>query len=132
MENSTDPSEVGSSGLELGLLDTGNILRIEVHLDHKPGTLGAFAALLKEHDANVINMEYSEDISVSSALFSIVTMNTSEIDSLLRDMNSRGFTTLCSTKVQTVMRWSISSDLILQSVFSSSSKSCSTPLTSRG
>ncbi len=89
--NSADPSEMGSSGLELGLFDTGNILRIEVHLEHQPGTLGAFAALLKEHDANVINMEYSEDISASSALFSIVTKTTSEIDTLLRDMNSRGF-----------------------------------------
>jgi len=89
--NSSDPSEAGSSGLDLGLLDTGNILRIEVHLEHKPGALGAFAALLKEHDANVINMEYNEDASASSALFSIVTKTTSEIDSLLRNMNSRGF-----------------------------------------
>ncbi|MCE5311549.1 MAG: MBL fold metallo-hydrolase [Nitrospiraceae bacterium] len=89
--NSAAASEMLSSGLELGLLDTANILRIDVHLDHKPGTLGEFAVLLKMHNANVINMEYNEDVSAVSALFSIVTETPSEIDLLLRDMNQHGY-----------------------------------------
>lgn len=80
-----------SPHLELGLLDTGNILNIEVRLENKPGTLGVFAELLKGHDANVIYMAYNEDISETSARFSIVTRDSSEIDLLLKDMNARGY-----------------------------------------
>ena len=77
--------------LELGVVDTRNILKIEVQLQHQPGTLGGFARLLSEHKANVIYMAYHEDVSQTSAHFSIATQNPGEVDGLLRDMNERGY-----------------------------------------
>lgn len=80
-----------SPGMELGVLDTGNILSIEVRLENRPGTLGRFASLLSEHGANVIHMSYDEAVSETSARFSLVTGDPGEIDRLLREMNSRGY-----------------------------------------
>lgn len=77
--------------LELGVLDTRNILKIEVQLLHEPGTLGGFAQLLSEFKANVIYMSYHEDVSETSAHFSIATQNPGEIDRLLKEMNERGY-----------------------------------------
>jgi glyoxylase-like metal-dependent hydrolase (beta-lactamase superfamily II) len=77
--------------LELGVMDTRNILKIEVQLQHLPGTLGRFARLLSEHKANVIYMAYHEDVSETSAHFSIATQKPGEIDSLLKEMNERGY-----------------------------------------
>jgi len=77
--------------LELGVIDTRNILKIEVQLQHLPGTLGRFARLLAEHKANVIYMAYHEDVSETSANFSIATQNPGEVDKLLKEMNERGY-----------------------------------------
>ena len=77
--------------LELGVVDTGNILKIEVQLQHWSGTLGGFAHLLARHKANVIYMSYHEDISYTSANFSIATQNPGEIDKLLKEMNENGY-----------------------------------------
>ncbi len=76
--------------LELGVLDTSSILTIKVQLEHRPGTLGGFAHLLSEHQANVIYMSYHEDISETSAHFSIATRNPGEVDRLLKEINERG------------------------------------------
>ena len=77
--------------LELGVMDTRNILKIEVQLRHIPGTLGKFAALLSEYKANVIYMAYHEDVSETSAHFSIATQNPGEVDRLLKEMNESGY-----------------------------------------
>ncbi|MFZ5906398.1 MAG: MBL fold metallo-hydrolase [Nitrospirota bacterium] len=77
--------------LELGVIDTRNILKIEVQLQHLPGTLGRFARMLAEHNANVIYMAYHEDVSETSANFSIATQNPGEVDRLLKDMNECGY-----------------------------------------
>lgn len=76
---------------EIGVLDTRNIVKIEVMLENKPGTLGGFARLLAEHEANVIYMFYNEDISQTSANVSLFTKDPDKVDVLLRDMNSRGY-----------------------------------------
>ena len=76
---------------ELGILDTKDILKIEVQLTHSPGTLGGFAKLLSRHGANVIYMAYNEDISETSAHFTLVTQDPAEIERLLKDMNGRGY-----------------------------------------
>jgi glyoxylase-like metal-dependent hydrolase (beta-lactamase superfamily II)/uncharacterized protein with ACT and thioredoxin-like domain len=77
--------------LELGVMDARNILKIEVQLQHLPGTLGKFARLLSEHKANVIYMAYHEDVSETSANFSIATENPGEVDRLLKQMNELGY-----------------------------------------
>jgi glyoxylase-like metal-dependent hydrolase (beta-lactamase superfamily II) len=76
---------------DLGVTDTRSILKIEVQLPHVPGALGKFARLLSEHDANVIYMSYHEDISETSAHFSIVTGNPGEIETILRKMNEKDY-----------------------------------------
>jgi len=77
--------------LELGVMDSRNILKIEVQLKHLPGTLGGFAGLLAEHNANVIYMAYHEDVSETSANFSIAAKNPDEVDRLLKEMNEQGY-----------------------------------------
>jgi glyoxylase-like metal-dependent hydrolase (beta-lactamase superfamily II) len=76
---------------QLEVMDTRNILRIEVRLKHVPGTLGGFARLLAEYRANVIYMAYHEDVSETSANFSIATQSPGEVDRLLKEMNERGY-----------------------------------------
>ncbi len=77
--------------LELEVIDARSILKIEVQLQHLPGTLGKFAHLLAEHRANVIYMAYNEDVSETSANFSIATQSSCEVDKLLKEMNERGY-----------------------------------------
>ncbi|MCX7920341.1 MAG: MBL fold metallo-hydrolase [bacterium] len=77
--------------LELGVLDTASILHIVIQLENKPGTLGKFATLLRDHSANVIYMAYNEDISETTADISLVTQDSGEIDRLLKDMNEQGY-----------------------------------------
>ncbi len=77
--------------LDLALTDTRNILKMDVRLEHRPGTLGKFAAILHRHGANVIQMEYNEAVSPESAQFSIAAQNPGEIDALLRDINEGGY-----------------------------------------
>ncbi len=84
-------SEFPAPRMELGILDTRNILKIEVQLQDRPGTLGEFARLLSRHHANVIHMAYHEDISETSANFSIVTQDAAEVDRLLKDINESGY-----------------------------------------
>jgi glyoxylase-like metal-dependent hydrolase (beta-lactamase superfamily II) len=76
---------------ELGVIDTRNILKIEVQLEHRPGTLGRFALLLAKHNANVIHMYYHEEVSETSAHVSIVTNDPQEIDQILKEMNDKGY-----------------------------------------
>jgi glyoxylase-like metal-dependent hydrolase (beta-lactamase superfamily II) len=83
--------QLPSPQLELGVIDTRNILKIEVQLEHQPGTLGGFARLLAGHEANVIYMAYHEDVSETSANFSIATQSPGEVDRLLKEMNERGY-----------------------------------------
>ncbi len=83
--------EVDADRFELGVIDTRNILKIEVQLEHRPGTLGNFALLLSRHNANVIHMSYHEEAAETSAHVSLVTHDPEEIDHLLKEMNDRGY-----------------------------------------
>jgi glyoxylase-like metal-dependent hydrolase (beta-lactamase superfamily II)/ACT domain-containing protein len=84
-------SSLMTPNLVLSLTDTSGILNMEVKLEHRPGTLGRFATLLSERGASVIHMEYNEDISATSARFAIATADRTEVDRLLREMNSGGW-----------------------------------------
>ncbi len=77
--------------MELDVVDTRNILRIDVQLKHEPGTLGKFASLLLSHDANLIYMNYDSGLSETTAAISLATKDTQEIDRLLKDMNEHGY-----------------------------------------
>ena len=68
-----------------------NILQIKVRLMNKPGTLAAFADLLKAHDANVIYMLYDEDIDPASAVIALATKDLGEIDRVLDAVNKAGY-----------------------------------------
>jgi glyoxylase-like metal-dependent hydrolase (beta-lactamase superfamily II) len=77
--------------MELEVIDTRNILKIDVQLEHKPGRLGRFASLLKDHSANMIYMTYNADISETTAGISLATRNPQEIDGILKDINEQGY-----------------------------------------
>jgi len=83
--------ESHASALELGVLDTQNILKLKGHLQHRPGSLAAFAALLRNHGANVIYMAYNEAVSEVTATVSLATRSAREIDELLKDLNEHGY-----------------------------------------
>lgn len=80
-----------TEGSPLAVVDTNNILKIEVQLENIPGTLGSFARLLAGHEANVIYMHYNEDISETSADISLFTGDPTEVEKLLKDMNALGY-----------------------------------------
>ncbi len=80
-----------SDDVPLGVVDTRNILKIEVQLENLPGTLGKFARLLADHEANVIFMHYNEDISETSANISMFTKDSDKVEKLLKDMNARDY-----------------------------------------
>jgi glyoxylase-like metal-dependent hydrolase (beta-lactamase superfamily II)/ACT domain-containing protein len=84
-------SEIAPDLFELGIVDTRNILKIKVELEHKPGTLGAFAQLLAQYEANVIHMSYNEDVSETSATISLVTQKSAKIDLILKKLNQQGY-----------------------------------------
>lgn len=77
--------------LELGVVDTRSVLKMKVHLRHRPGSLAAFATLLRNHGANVIYMAYNEAVSETTATVSLVTRSVREIDELLKDLNEQGY-----------------------------------------
>ncbi len=77
--------------MELDVIDTRSILRIDVQLAHQPGTLGKLASLLQKHSANVIYLTYDSDISETNAAISMATKDPLEVDRLLKDMNEQGY-----------------------------------------
>jgi glyoxylase-like metal-dependent hydrolase (beta-lactamase superfamily II) len=80
-----------NQSMELSVTDTRNILRIDVQLEHLPGTLGKLAILLYKHSANVIYLTYDSDISETTAAISLATKDLQEIDRLLKDMNEQNY-----------------------------------------
>jgi len=80
-----------TEGTPLAVVDTRNILKIEVRLENIPGALGSFARMLAGHEANVIYMHYNEDISEASADISLFTRDSAEVEKLLKDMNALGY-----------------------------------------
>jgi glyoxylase-like metal-dependent hydrolase (beta-lactamase superfamily II) len=82
---------VNTQEIPLAVMDTRNILKIEVQLENMPGTLGSLARLLANHEANVIYMHYNEDISETSADISLFTRDSAEVEKLLKEMNAAGY-----------------------------------------
>ncbi|RPI37637.1 MAG: MBL fold metallo-hydrolase [Nitrospiraceae bacterium] len=76
---------------EVEITTPANILEIKVRLVNRPGTLAAFARLLKKHHANVIYMLYDEDIDAESANIAMAVKEPGEIDNLLHAINSEGY-----------------------------------------
>ncbi len=79
-----------TSSHEVEVLSLENVLEIKVRLENRPGTLASFAALLAEHNANVIYMLYDKDIDAGSADIALATRDTTEITRLLAAMNEQG------------------------------------------
>jgi len=82
-------NEIGKD--EIQIMTPESVLEIKVRLINKPGSLAAFALLLKEHRANVIYMLYDEDIDPESADIALATENPGEVNSLLGAINSKGY-----------------------------------------
>jgi glyoxylase-like metal-dependent hydrolase (beta-lactamase superfamily II)/uncharacterized protein with ACT and thioredoxin-like domain len=76
---------------DVQITSAGNILQIKVRLENIPGTLAAFANLLKSHNANVIYMLYDEDIDLESADIAMATKSLKEINYVLDGVNSAGY-----------------------------------------
>ncbi len=76
-------------GVEIVSLE--NILEIKVRLVDRPGTLAAFARLLKQHKANMIYMLFDGDIDADSADVAVATKSPEEVDFLLGVLNSKGY-----------------------------------------
>lgn len=82
-------NEIGKD--EIQIMTPESVLEVKVRLINKPGSLAAFALLLKEHRANVIYMLYDEDIDPESAHIALATQNPGEVNSLLGAINSKGY-----------------------------------------
>ncbi len=82
-------SEAG--GDEIQVMTPGSVLEVKVRLVNKPGSLAAFALLLKEYRANVMYMLYDEDIDPESARIALATRNPEEVNILLGAINSKDY-----------------------------------------
>ena len=76
---------------DLQITSLENLLKIKVRLENRAGTLAAFAALLKAHQANVMYMLYDEDIDPESAEIALATEDLAEINRLLDAVNTAGY-----------------------------------------
>ncbi len=83
--------KIGGVKEDVQITSADNILQIKVRLENVPGTLAAFANLLKEHDANVIYMLYDEDIDTGSADIAMATKSVEEINQVLDGVNRAGY-----------------------------------------
>ena len=89
--------EASSPGISSGSRDDiqitalENILEIKARLLNWPGTLAAFARLLRKHNANVIYMFYDGDIDSESSDIAMAAKNPGEIDKLLKALNNEGY-----------------------------------------
>lgn len=84
-------SEADGNRDEVSITTLENVLEIKVRLVHKPGSLAAFARLLREHCANVIYMLYDEYMDPESADIALATENAEEIDRLLVAINQKDY-----------------------------------------
>lgn len=73
------------------ITDLGGLLRVKVSLEDRPGTLAAFATVLKEHRANVIYMSYDSAQAPGLAEMAMATESPQEVAALLQDLNQRGY-----------------------------------------
>jgi glyoxylase-like metal-dependent hydrolase (beta-lactamase superfamily II)/uncharacterized protein with ACT and thioredoxin-like domain len=76
---------------DVQITSAGNVLQIKVRLENRPGTLAAFANLLKSHNANVIYMLYDEDIDLESAVIAMAAKSLEEITHVLNGINLAGY-----------------------------------------
>lgn len=90
-ENQYMPEESPSSRDDIQITSLDSVLEIKVRLKNEPGTLAAFANLLKYHGANVIYMLYDEDIDPEASDIALATKDLKEIDRLLNAVNKSGY-----------------------------------------
>jgi len=76
---------------EIQIMTPESVLEVKVRLTNRPGSLAAFALLLKKHRANVIYMLYNEDIDPESADIALATENPEEVNNLLGAINNKGY-----------------------------------------
>lgn len=76
---------------EAKITELGGLLRVKVNLEDRPGTLAAFAAVLKEHRANVIYMSYDGEQAPGVAAMAMATESPEEVSALLQDLNARDY-----------------------------------------
>ena len=73
------------------ITDLRGLLRIKATLEDRPGTLAAFATILKDHRANVIYMSYDAAQAPGLAEMAMATESPDEVSALLQDMNRHGY-----------------------------------------
>ena len=67
--------------------DLSGLLKIKITLENKPGTLAAFARILKEHQANVIYMAYDGGKAPGLAEMAMATKSPDKVSALLQTLN---------------------------------------------
>ena len=76
---------------DLKITETKNIAKIAVYLEHVPGTLAKFSALLKKFEANVIYMRFHEELSENRAEISFFVKNMEQLQNLFQAIKNAGY-----------------------------------------
>ena len=78
-------------GDEAEVTDSAGLLRIKVNIEHRPGSLAAFATILKEHRANVLYLSYDAKKPLGLLEMAMATESPDEVSALLGDLDRRGY-----------------------------------------
>ena len=73
------------------ITDPSGLLRMKITLQDSPGALAAYAAVLRDHQANVIYMSYDAGKSPGLAEMAMATRSPEKVSRLLSDLNDRGY-----------------------------------------
>ncbi|MDI9624721.1 MAG: ACT domain-containing protein [Methanothermobacter sp.] len=76
---------------DLQIMEPGNVLKVSVYLENKPGTLRDLARLLEKYNANVTYMIYNEMISENKAEMAFYVEDPRQIQELAKELNKLGY-----------------------------------------
>lgn len=80
-----------SQDAEPDITDPAGLLKIKVTLEDRPGTLAAFARILKERGVNVIHMEYDGAANPGMAQMDMAAKTPGEVSRLLSQLTAEGW-----------------------------------------
>ena len=72
------------------IMDQSGLLGLKVTLEDRPGTLADLAEVLRNHDANVIHMDYDGDTAPGLAEITVAASSPGQVAALLDELNRDG------------------------------------------